>query len=31
LAAQYIGKGFKNAKALGGGVDGWKQAGLKIV
>lgn len=29
-AAEFIKKGYKNAKALGGGVHGWKKAGYPI-
>jgi rhodanese-related sulfurtransferase len=30
LAAQYIEKGYPNAKALKGGIDGWKAAGYSV-
>ena len=30
LAAEYLKNGYKNAKALGGGVNAWKKAGYPI-
>jgi rhodanese-related sulfurtransferase len=30
LAAQYLDNGYPNAKALKGGIDGWKAAGYAL-
>jgi rhodanese-related sulfurtransferase len=31
LAAKYIDNGYKNVKALRGGVEAWKEAGFKML
>ena len=30
MAEQYRDKGYSNTKALGGGLDGWKEAGYPV-
>jgi hypothetical protein len=30
-AAKYIGMGYKNAKALGGGIEAWKKSGYSVI